>query len=70
MVRRTTALPDKLTRLWAKQLYREYTTILHWYDLKKAMAPVALVMYLADADKYFGPLPSRLPGVHQPLMSS
>jgi len=28
------------------------------------------VVSLADADKYCGPLPSRLPGVYQPFMSS
>src|SRR5262245_25980687 len=44
MVRRTTALPERLTRLWTKQLYREYTNILHWYDLTNVMAPVALAI--------------------------
>ncbi len=44
MVRRTTAMPARLTRLWTKQLYREYTHILHWYDLTQAMAPVALAI--------------------------
>jgi len=44
MVRRTTAMPTRLTRLWTKQLYREYAHILHWYDLTKAMAPVALAI--------------------------
>jgi len=44
MIRRTTAMPARLTRLWTKQLYREYTHILHWYDLTQAMAPVALAI--------------------------
>ena len=44
MIRRTTAMPARLTRLWTKQLYREYTNILHWYDLTQAMAPVALAI--------------------------
>ena len=44
MVRRTTAMPDTLTRLWTKQLYREYAHILHWYGLKNALAPVALAI--------------------------
>jgi SprT-like family/Protein of unknown function (DUF2786) len=44
MIRRTTAMPARLTRLWTKQLYREYTNILHWYDLRQAMAPVALAI--------------------------
>ncbi len=44
MVRRTTAMPARLTRLWTKQLYREYAHILHWYDLTQAMAPVALAI--------------------------
>jgi hypothetical protein len=37
-------MPARLTRLWTKQLYREYTNILHWYDLTQAMAPVALAI--------------------------
>jgi hypothetical protein len=32
--------------------------------------PAQTVAYLAEADKYFGPLPSRLPGLLQPLMRS
>ena len=54
MVRRTTAMPARLTRLWTKQLYREYTNILHWYDLTQAMAPVALAM------RAFGLVPQNL----------
>jgi Protein of unknown function (DUF2786)/SprT-like family len=37
-------MPERLTRLWTKQLYREYANILHWYNLTNVMEPVALAI--------------------------